>query len=299
MHRFAGRLGHARLHMTCVSGPLLSAPAPELGSHPSDTVWDSAFGFLSSFATRPFPSLMKPTKPTKPRQITLVEDGSGIRGALSNMNKESRHSDWPVVHGSLFVLLMAGTLAVPALRRWPWVWAIPLVAYVMLVALVPRLRNSLAWFRVGRISGLTLAATLGVIAATSLVLVGFHAIAQPDVHYLATAIPFQALGGVVMAGVVFTVINATLEELVFRGILYDAIQSQWGVRVTVVATAVLFGLGHLHGYPPGAVGAGLATAFGLVTGVLRAWTGGLALPILAHMGADATIYCILVHAGVV
>jgi membrane protease YdiL (CAAX protease family) len=87
--------------------------------------------------------------------------------------------------------------------------------------------------------------------------------------------------------------------LVFRGILFDALQSQWGAWVTLIASSLLFGLGHLRGYPSGILGACLATLFGFAMGVLRLWTGGLALPIAAHLVADATIYGILVHAGAV
>lgn len=135
-------------------------------------------------------------------------------------------------------------------------------------------------------------------AITTLGLVLYHVSAHPDVRSFREAIPFGAMGGVFMAGVVFTVANATLEEIIFRGILFDALQAEWGAGVTLVATAVLFGLGHLHGYPPGPWGACLAALFGFAMGVLRLWTGGLALPIVAHIGADATIYCILVHSGV-
>ena len=41
----------------------------------------------------------------------------------------------------------------------------------------------------------------------------------------------------------------------------------------------------------------MAALFGFTLGTLRVWTGGLALPIVAHMGADATIYGILVYSG--
>jgi len=140
---------------------------------------------------------------------------------------------------------------------------------------------------------------MGVMLGTALVLVAFHLTAQPDVRVYSAALPLRAMGGVVIAGVVFSIVNATLEELVFRGVLFDALESQWGVRITLVATAVLFGLGHLHGYPPGPIGACSAALFGFAVGALRLWTGGLALPIIAHMGADATIYGILVHSGAV
>ena len=213
------------------------------------------------------------------------------------MTQPTSGSDWRLVHGIVFVLCMAFTLFVPPLRRWPWVWLVPLLAYLLLVAGAPRLRGSLAWLRLGRLSSAGVAATIGIMLLTSLTLVMFHITAQPDVRSYRDALPLRVLGGVVVAGVVFSILNATLEELVFRGVLFDAVQSQWGAWGTLIGTAILFGLGHMHGYPPGLLGACLAAVFGFVMGALRLWTGGLLLPIVAHMGADATIYGILVHSG--
>ena len=87
--------------------------------------------------------------------------------------------------------------------------------------------------------------------------------------------------------------------MVFRGILFDAFEPEWGWKIAVVATAALFGLGHSNGYPPGWPGAGLATLYGGMLGLLRVKTGGLLLPIGAHVVADATIYEILVNAGAI
>jgi uncharacterized protein len=211
------------------------------------------------------------------------------------MSRSTAPSDWRLAHGVAFVLLMAGALAVPALRQWPWVWLAPTIAYFTLVLCAPRLRRTMGWLRVGQLSKGSIAATIAVMTLTVLILVLFHAIARPDVRGPRAAIPVDAFGGVIMAGVIFTIVNATLEELIFRGVLFDALESQWGVWVTLAATALLFGLGHLRGYPPGVMGACLAALFGFALGVLRLWTGGLALPIVAHMAADATIYSILIH----
>lgn len=222
--------------------------------------------------------------------VTGLKSGEG-------MTPRTAPADGRVLHGIVFVLLTAGALLVPALRRWPWIWAAPFAVYFVLVAAFSPLRKSFAWLRMGRLSVGAIVATVGIMALTSLVLVLFHLTARPDVQSYLSAIPFSALGGVFVAGVVFTIVNAVLEELVFRGILFDALQSQWGKWVTLVATAALFGFGHLRGYPSGPLGASLAALFGLAIGGLRLWTGGLALPILAHMSADATIYGILVYAG--
>jgi membrane protease YdiL (CAAX protease family) len=202
--------------------------------------------------------------------------------------------DWRFLQGVAFVLFMACALTFPALRSWPWLWLVPLSAYLLLVACVPPIRRSLVWLRVGRVSTSTVLATVGIMIIAASVLLLFHSKAHPDLRSYREFLPLDSLGGVVPAGVVFVTLNATMEELVFRGVLFDSLQSQWGKWGTLLGTALLFGLGHLHGYPPGEFGACLATLFGFVLGLLRHWTGGLLLPIVAHMGADATIYCILV-----
>lgn len=192
---------------------------------------------------------------------------------------------------------MACALSVPSLRRWPWLWLAPLLPYLLLVACVPPFRRSLSWFRLGRLSTAAVVATLVLMVLTTSVLLFFHATTYPDVRSYRAFLPLNTLGSVLVAGVVFSTINAVAEEFVFRGVLFDAVRSQWGTWGTLLGTAMLFGLGHLHGYPPGPIGACLATVFGFGAGVLRFWTGGLLLPIVAHIAADATIYGILVHSG--
>lgn len=211
------------------------------------------------------------------------------------MTQSTAHPDWLAAHGKAFVLLMACAWLIPSLRGWPWVWLAPLTAYFLLVVCVRPLRRSFRWLHAGRLSPASIVATIAVMALTVFALILFHSTIRSDPHGYSRAVLSGAFGSVIMRGVVFTIVNATLEELVFRGVLFDALQLQWGIRVTLVGTALLFGLGHLRGYPSGILGACLAALFGLAMGVLRLWTGGQALPIAAHMAADATIYSILVR----
>jgi membrane protease YdiL (CAAX protease family) len=126
---------------------------------------------------------------------------------------------------------------------------------------------------------------------------GFHAWVRPEVKELAAGLPVAAFGNVLLAGVCFSVVNATLEEVVFRGVLWGAVADEWNSGVALAVTAVFFGLGHLHGYPPGPVGAVLAGVYGLALGILRWWTGGLALAVGSHACADATIFGLLLWSG--
>jgi uncharacterized protein len=203
---------------------------------------------------------------------------------------------WRAAHGMLLVALIGLSWLNPGFRSWPWFWVIPLASYFTLTACIPPLRRTLASPRNGKATLRTAIATVAIIALASTALLLYQWLAHPDVQSLRDSLPVQPRNGVLLAGAIFALINATCEELVFRGILFDAVESEWGRRFAVGATAILFGLGHLDGYPPGWIGAGLAGIFGVMLGVLRVQTGGLSLPIVAHIAVDATIYGILARA---
>jgi len=143
-----------------------------------------------------------------------------------------------------------------------------------------------------------IAAAATIAVGSSVMLVGFQVLMQPDLRSFANVLPISALGGVLTTGVLFSIFNALFEEVIFRGILFDAIDSQWGASFAVIATSLLFGYGHMHGYPPGPLGAVLAGIYGLCLGWLRLFSGGLGLPVLAHIAADATIFTVVARSGV-
>jgi len=177
--------------------------------------------------------------------------------------------------------------------RWPWYLLVPLLLYAALVGLLPPLRRSCVWFKFGSISGSTLALTAAIVVLSTLALVLHQMLVHPDVSHLAAHLPQTLLGSVLVAGVCFSLLNALLEELVFRGVLWDGIEAQRGWPAALVVTSIAFSLGHANGYPPGTLGLVLTTVYGLMLGGLRRQTDGLALPYLAHVGADATIFVLL------
>jgi len=202
------------------------------------------------------------------------------------------------MHALLLVGFTAVATFIPAFRIWPLLWLVPLLAYTALVAIVPPLRATFRPWRFGRVSTSTVAATIIIAVGSCVVLVAFHFLTHPDVSAYRSFLPISALGGVLAVGVLFSVFNALFEELVFRGVLFDAVESQWGVWVAVVATAFLFGYGHMRGYPPGPLGAFLAGIYGLCLGWLRVFSGGIGLPVMAHIAADTTIFTIVARSGV-
>jgi uncharacterized protein len=201
------------------------------------------------------------------------------------------------VHGGLLIAaLCAVGLALPPLS-WPWPLLLPLLAYAVIARTVPALRRTAPPLAAGRLGGapLAFAAILGL--ATTAVLLAFHAWARPDVRELAAKLPVAVFGNLLLTGICFSVVNAVLEEVVCRGVLWGALADEWNTGVALAATSIFFGLGHWHGYPPGPLGTALAGFYGLALGILRWWTGGLALAVGCHICADATIFGLLVWSG--
>ena len=201
------------------------------------------------------------------------------------------------IHGSLFfAALVIVTVGFPLLR-WPWYLALPLLIYGVIVLVMGPLRRTAPKLAFGRMSGRPLVGAAILALTTTSVLVGFQVLIRPDVNDLAAKLPVDWFGNLFLAGVCFSVVNAALEELIFRGILWEVISEEWNNLTALGVTAVLFGVGHIDGYPPGPIGAILAGLYGIALGGLRWWTGGLALATACHVGADATIFCILTANG--
>ncbi|HLW65415.1 MAG TPA: type II CAAX endopeptidase family protein [Gemmataceae bacterium] len=202
------------------------------------------------------------------------------------------------VHGVLVFaglgLVVSGLLPLP----WPLYLLLPLLIYAGIVLATPSLRATAPRLAIGQTSGPAIAAAVALSLATAAVLIAFHILVHPDVSGFAVRLPVSGPLTLICIGVFVSVVNALLEELIFRGIMWEVVAAEWNAGAALVVTAGVFGLFHLHGYPSGPLGVVLAGLYGLALGLLRWWTGGLALAIACHVCADATIFSLLVRSGV-
>jgi membrane protease YdiL (CAAX protease family) len=81
-----------------------------------------------------------------------------------------------------------------------------------------------------------------------------------------------------------TILVGTAEELILRGVLFDALDRSAGLLAAVVVTSILFALMHVPLYGWHVVPLDLGVGFWL--GGLRLVSGGVAAPAIAHVLAD-------------
>jgi membrane protease YdiL (CAAX protease family) len=275
------------------------------------TAAGAAFWFLLKAYTDAFRHGVLPTV-----LAALILIGSGALPVFYFAGKELRRGTYAQVLPVNALLSFLGLTVVLGGESLAWwiahkavVWDIWLGGMVVAAAVLPlalgpylwdhlaqsieQFKKSLSRLAVGRVGGWPLVSAAILVVITVSALVSFQAIFRPEVKDLAAKIPVDWFGNLLLAGVCFSIVNAALEELVFRGILWEVVSDEWNKGTALGVTSLLFGVGHFYGYPPGPIGAVMAGLYGITLGGLRWWTGGLALAFACHISADATIFCIL------
>ncbi len=133
-----------------------------------------------------------------------------------------------------------------------------------------------------------------VIASTAgVALLAWVEIVEPDLSKFRSMLPRWPIAALVLAGLGFSIVNAILEEFLWRGVIQNWLLSITTRSWAVAVQALSFGAAHYLGFPGGAVGAVLATLYGAMVGALALRSGGLLAPIVAHIGADAVIFALV------
>ena len=183
-------------------------------------------------------------------------------------------------------------------RIWPPFWPfspfVPLVIYAIAVTAIPSLRRSVTWLRVGETNRSVWFLILVTILTSSSGLLLWFLQVKPDLSRFLGAIPTWHPILLIPVGLGFSVVNAALEEFIYRGVLMQALDAALGPgKMALIVQAVVFGSAHFKGVPDGWIGVGMATVYGLMLGVIRRRGQGLFAPFVAHVCADVVIFCML------
>jgi hypothetical protein len=206
-----------------------------------------------------------------------------------------RAGAWQGVHVSfLFALVFAWGASGIWPDSWPLQALVPFVTYLVLVAFFPRLRDTASWLRRGSLGEGVVLLSVAAVAIPVLALIGWAAFAAPDLARWSQVIPDWSPPALVVAGLLFSVANAALEESIYRGVLLEGLDAALGPgALAVVLQGLAFGVIHQEGVPSGWIGMGMASAYGVLLGLVRRASGGLMAPIGVHIVADAVILGIL------
>lgn len=192
-------------------------------------------------------------------------------------------------------LAVAAPLAFSMARNWPWTLLLPLAVYGAAVLSLPSLRRNMVWFRPGSLGKGVWRWMLAFIVMSAAALVGWYVWLKPDLSVQFAQMPAMPAWLLPLAGLGFALLNAAMEEVVFRGVLMGGLDGTLGRSVlSLVLQALVFGCFHyLKGFPNGVWGVLMTFAYGLMLGWLKNRSKGLLAPVITHTFADLTIFAIL------
>lgn len=191
-------------------------------------------------------------------------------------------------------LLLHAAVAVGVFGLWPLPGAVAVAVAWVVAKRSSRAALWRSWLRAGRVTAELPWLMVGTVLVTAAALVVWQRLSGgrlPQAYVDVAA--GQPLWLLVLAGAGFSLLNAAVEEAIFRGVLQGALHRVSGPVLAVVVQALAFGVLHVVGIPTGVVGAVMAGAWGVLLGVMRWRTGGIVAPYVAHVAADATIFCML------
>ncbi len=202
----------------------------------------------------------------------------------------------PALHlGVLCSLLLVALSAFGSMLYWPVAPILATVAYLIIAKRSAALGGlPERWFRRGKLDGATWRLIAASLAVSATALVVWFSLAKPDYSQVLGMFPKLPTYALFAGVVVFAMLNAALEETIYRGVVMGALDAALGVGAApVILQAVVFGIVHIGGFPRGAIGIGLATIYGLMMGAVRRRAAGMLAPWIAHVGTDVAIGTIL------
>ncbi|WP_279606674.1 CPBP family intramembrane glutamic endopeptidase [Sphingobium yanoikuyae] len=128
--------------------------------------------------------------------------------------------------------------------------------------------------------------------AVAITLLAWLHFTQPDLSDARVMLP-RSPSALIFSGIGFSIVNAILEEAVWRGVLLHWLKQRFTPILAVVLQAVSFGAAHWNGFPNGLAGSLLASIFGIGLGLAALRCRGLAAVTATHALVDAVIFTIL------
>jgi hypothetical protein len=195
----------------------------------------------------------------------------------------------------LFVCICLGMLLTHT-RYGQVVLLVAIGLYSLITLVVSDLRAGPSWLRLGTFTRSSMLLCVGIATVSGAALAGWFFLFKPNISdILHLYVPDFPLWLLVIGGLLFAVLNATVEEIAFRGIVFGALlHSAVPIGLALLLQALAFGAIHINGFPRGSVGVGLATIYGVFMGALRIRSKGLFTPWVCHIFVDFVIAVIVV-----
>jgi membrane protease YdiL (CAAX protease family) len=199
------------------------------------------------------------------------------------------------VHFNLFLLCIYLMDFFPHFSSYPLDHLTALMLYAYVVMPIPALRRSVGWMRTGKFDAKIWTLVLITIVVPCAALAAWVKVFSPDLSRYSGMVPKFPLWLMILYGVGGSAFNAALEEITWRGVMLEALDSALGPGFwAVIIQSISFSVAHYrNGFPNGIIGCAMVFIFGIMLGIIRRMSRGMLACWLAHTAVDSAIYCMV------
>jgi hypothetical protein len=186
-----------------------------------------------------------------------------------------------------FLIRLCGLL--PYLKYWPMPCGF--ILFVITQFIFPDLRKNSNWFIIGYFKPKNIILLLITIFISSGILILWYFRFLPDLSPMVVSLKDKPTIIIALSIIGFAIVNAIVEESIFDGICYRAMEENFKIPFIFIGLQALsYSITHFRGIPSGYIGILLSFIYGgIMLGGLRYFTKGLLFPVIAHIFADLTI----------
>jgi uncharacterized protein len=171
---------------------------------------------------------------------------------------------------------------------------LPIIIFLIIAFSFPVLRRTLCWLKIGKqdkISKLLVILTSIISVIALLIWAGNSSYLGIGINTIKGLLVYNYILIITLFIPVFAVVNALIEEFMFRGILQENLRRIFNNKLTVILLqSIPFAAFHYAlGFPNGLIGFFMVFIWGSILGYLRERTNGLLAPMICHIVADLTI----------
>lgn len=201
------------------------------------------------------------------------------------------------VHLNLLFLCLCLIKFFPHLTLFPFTYLTAFALYAWSVLIIKELRHSVGWLRLGKFTAAVWMLILTTIIISCLALILWVHFLSPDLSRYKSLIPNTSPSMALFFGFGFCTFNAAVEEIIWRGVMMEGLESAFGPGVlAMLIQALSFAVAHyLSGFPNGWTGSAMVFVYGIMLGIIRRKSKGIAACWLAHSAADFTIFCLILY----
>ncbi len=171
---------------------------------------------------------------------------------------------------------------------------IPVILFTLLILFFSEIKSTIGWWHKDSVDSKLILQMLLAVGISGIGMFIYLKMNTSSIDRFIGMLPEGSFIFLIGMGIAYALLNAVVEEYIFRGMIWNALEKiMTNKSLVILSQAAIFGITHYWGLPGGISGVVLIFTWALYLGYIRQKTGGILGVIGLHFGANLLQYFML------